>query len=137
MLSSSSCRLNWNIVTPARKTTAISLQDSTDNGEVSWYDATVTSTEPACPSGKSLLWKVKLEDPSSSMSYTTPGQFLQLRRNHTTDPLFLAMSSSPSSSKQEHEKYDYEFLVKTTPSIPWLTEITSNMNVQVSNVMGS
>jgi NAD(P)H-flavin reductase len=110
-----------------------SLNDSsTTNGETSWHDATVISTESACPSGKSLLWKVQVDD-STAKKFTRPGQFIQLRKNDKTDPLFLAMCSSPSSSSENC----FEFLVKTTPNIPWLTEIESNMNVQISDILGS
>jgi ferredoxin-NADP reductase len=94
---------------------------------IAWNDATVLSIESACPSGKSMLWKVQVD--GTPLDYTVPGQFLQLRKDDTTEPLFLAMCSPPDGK-------ELEFLVKLSPNIPWLTDIQADTKVQVSNVMG-
>lgn len=95
-----------------------------------WNDATVLSTEDACPSGKSLLWRVQVS-PKLFDSYQIPGQFVQLRIDDK-DPLFLAMCSAPGK-----EENVFEFLVKTTPNIPWLPSVKSGMTVQLTKIMGS
>ncbi|KAG7346170.1 oxidoreductase FAD/NADP-binding domain containing protein [Nitzschia inconspicua] len=107
--------------------TISSALGATSNGEESWNDATVLSAEAACSSGKSVLWKVQVE---KGVNYTVPGQFLQLRKDDTTEPLFLAMCSPPNMNGT------LEFLVKLTPNIPWLTDVKADTKVQVSNVMG-
>ena len=72
----------------------ISHASETDNSEQEvWNDATVLSVEDACPSGKSLFWRVQVS-PKLFDSYKNPGQFVQLRMNDK-DPLFLAMCSAP------------------------------------------
>jgi ferredoxin-NADP reductase len=115
-----------------------STRSEDKNDVISWNDATVVSTRPACSSAKSLLWSIQLDHQDAlSLGYTTPGQFLKLRWNETTDPLFLAMCSSPPSHDDGNDKKKtLEFLVKTTPNIPWLTDIEEGATVQVSNVMG-
>jgi len=95
-----------------------------------WNDATVLSTEMACPSGKSLFWRIQVS-PELFGSYKTPGQFVQLRM-YQYDPLFLAMCSAPGK-----EDRVFEFLVKTTPNIPWLPHVKRGMTVQLSNIMGN
>lgn len=114
----------------------LSASESSNNGEetTTWNGGTVVSSKSACPSGKSLLWKIQIDDPKIIIDYTTPGQFLQLRKDDTTDPLFLAMCSPPASDDDDANVL--EFLVKTTPNIPWLADIKDGETVQVSSVMG-
>lgn len=101
-----------------------------DSEKETWNDATVLSVQDACPSGKSLFWRVQVS-PKLFDSYKNPGQFVQLRMNDK-DPLFLAMCSSPFK-----EANVFEFLVKTTPNIPWLPTVKSGTNVQLTNIMGN
>ncbi len=96
------------------------------------------TTTSACPSGKSLLWKVQVSDPNVVCGYTTPGQFLQLRRDETTDPLFLAMCSPPPSfDSNKDDNNSLEFLIKPTSNRPWLHDIQAGASVQVSNISGT
>lgn len=108
---------------------------SSSNGEISWNDATVMSAEKACPSGKSMLWKIKIHN-DADVGYTVPGQFLKLRKDDATDPLLLAMCSPPPSDDTNDDNITLEFLVKLSPNISWLTDIQADTKVQVSNVMG-
>lgn len=160
-----------------------------------WNDAVVLSSRSACPSGKSLLWRVQIPE-SLAGTYTVPGQFVKLRWNDTVEPLFLAMCSPPVSYTPQvvssnhhrtttitttpHHEYPthtsddsndtstsntirtsspddnnssaatadgingntrhrcvFEFLVKTTPNITWLSNIGSGTRVQVSQVYGN
>ena len=94
---------------------------ATQDDKESWHDTTVLSTIKACPSGKSLLWKIQVP---YELNYEIHCQFLQLRWNTTTDSLFLAMYSAPVSKIME-------FLVKTTPNIPWLADMKPGMKVEV------
>jgi len=117
---------------------ASSLAETTnddDDSSITWYDATILSTTKACPSGKSLLWNVQVPERLWN-DYVTAGQFLKLRRRKnkgnnspSISSLFLAMSSPPGSAT-------FEFLVKTTPNIPWLTDVLPGETVQVSDIMG-
>lgn len=95
-----------------------------------WSDCKVVSTAHACPSGKSLLWRVSVS-PELGRSYKIPGQFVKLRLNKDIEPLFLAMCSAPSDDDNT-----FEFLVKTTKNINWLTGVASGTSVQLSHVLG-
>mmetsp|Transcript_27186 Transcript_27186/g.65053 ORF Transcript_27186/g.65053 Transcript_27186/m.65053 type:complete len:657 (-) Transcript_27186:1283-3253(-) len=116
------------------------------NGATTWYDATVVSTEPACPSGKSLQWIVQVDetqdDSADAFEYNDPGKFVQLKCSNddgsidncddTNNKLFLAMSGPPSY----YEPNKLEFLVKTTPNIPWLQDIKPGSKVQITQCQG-
>jgi NAD(P)H-flavin reductase len=100
--------------------------------DIVWSDATILSNEKACPSGKSVLLQVNVPT-SNKDDYKIPGQFLQLRLDESTEPLFLATSSAPNNSKES-----FQFLVKTTTSTDtsWLSNILPDTVVQVSPIMG-
>lgn len=132
----------------ATAATTASTSDTTD-GTTTWYDATVLMAQPACPSGKSLLWTVQVDGIPESVSpsippfeYTDPGQFVQLRCSddnadiencdESNNELILAMCGPP----EFNEPNKLEFLVKTTPNIPWLTDIKPGSKVQVTQCQG-
>mmetsp|Transcript_27187 Transcript_27187/g.65057 ORF Transcript_27187/g.65057 Transcript_27187/m.65057 type:complete len:659 (-) Transcript_27187:1283-3259(-) len=116
------------------------------NGATTWYDATVVSTEHACPSGKSLQWIVQVDetqhDSTDAFEYNDPGKFVQLKCNNddgslancddTNNKLFLAMCGPPSY----YEPNKLEFLVKTTSNIPWLQDIKPGSKVQITQCQG-
>lgn len=106
-------------------------EDSNSGDEIVWSDATILSNEKACPSGKSVLIQVQVPT-SAKTDYKIPGQFLQLRLDESTEPLFLAMCSPPGQGS-------FQFLVKTTTSTDtsWLSNIKPDTAVQVTPVMGN
>lgn len=98
-----------------------------------WSSATILSNEPACESGKSV--KLMVQVPSETAAdYKIPGQYVQVRLDDATKPLFLAMASAPP--KEENDSV-FEFLVKKTDSNDWLTSISPQTALQVSQVLGN
>ena len=109
---------------------------SSETKKQSWKDAEIVSSRPACPSGKSTLIEIRV-DQETLQEYTTPGQFVQLRpKDDTTDPIFLAISSAPTSGKTDSSTL--QFLIKMSPRLPWLAEtLLEGTTVKISPVMGS
>lgn len=109
---------------------------SSDKNKQIWKAAEIVSSRPACPSGKSTLIEIQV-DQETLQEYTTPGQFVQLRPNDdTTDPIFLAISSAPSFGKTDESTL--QFLIKMSPRLPWLPEtLVQGVTVKISPVMGS
>lgn len=73
---------------------------------------------------------------SESLSYPThahnTGQYVQLRLNEETKPLFLAIASAPDA-----ENPAFEFLVKKTEGNEWFTGMAPQSSVEISQVLGS
>jgi len=110
---------------------------SSDKNKQTWKDADIVSSRPACPSGKSTLIEIQV-DQETLQEYTTPGQFVQLRPNDddTTDPIFLAICSAPTFGKTD--KSTLQFLIKLSPRLPWLPEtLVKGTTVKISPVMGT
>eukprot|EP00545_Synedropsis_sp_CCMP1620_P003086 CAMPEP_0119030276 /NCGR_PEP_ID=MMETSP1176-20130426/40949_1 /TAXON_ID=265551 /ORGANISM="Synedropsis recta cf, Strain CCMP1620" /LENGTH=279 /DNA_ID=CAMNT_0006986643 /DNA_START=15 /DNA_END=854 /DNA_ORIENTATION=- len=95
-----------------------------------WTSAKLTSNDVACPSGASVTVNVEL-DADVAKEYATPGQYVQLRLDGDTKPLFLAVCSSPDS-----ESSNFEFLIKKTEGNEWLTTAAAGTAVEVSQVLG-
>lgn len=122
------------IRTTTSTTSTTSLWSSTSSSDdIVWSDATILSNEKACPSGKSVVLQVQVPT-TVQEKYQISGQFLQLRLDESTEPLFLAMSSAPNNNDDD----SFQFLVKTTTSTDtsWLSNILPNTVVQVSPIMG-
>lgn len=60
------------------------------------------------------------------------GQYVQLRLNEDTKPLFLAIASAP-----DPENPSFEFLVKKTEGNEWFTALDSGASVEISQVLGN
>ena len=60
------------------------------------------------------------------------GQYVQVRLNEDTKPLFLAIASAPDA-----ETPTFEFLVKKTEGNEWLTGIDLGTAVEISQVVGN
>lgn len=95
-----------------------------------WSTATIQSNQKACESGASVQLIVQVPA-TTSPEYTVPGQYVQVRLNDDTKPLFLAMASPPNS-----ENAVFEFLVKKTDGNDWITEAPAGTALQVSQVLG-
>mmetsp|Transcript_38898 Transcript_38898/g.94171 ORF Transcript_38898/g.94171 Transcript_38898/m.94171 type:complete len:334 (-) Transcript_38898:254-1255(-) len=95
-----------------------------------WSDATVKTNDEANQSGNSVVMTVDVP-PETAQEYKIPGQYVQVRLNDDTKPLFLAIASAPSP-----ENAQFEFLVKKTDDNGWMTSAAPGSTVQVSQVLG-
>jgi NAD(P)H-flavin reductase len=95
-----------------------------------WSSAKVTSNEQACKSGSCVTVKIDVP-PETAQEYKIPGQYVQLRLNGETKPLFLAISSAP-----DQENASFEFLIKKTDGNDWITSASSGTSVEISQVLG-
>jgi NAD(P)H-flavin reductase len=95
-----------------------------------WSSATVTSKDSANQSSDSVLMTVSVP-PETAGEYKVPGQYVQLRLNEDTKPLFLAIASAPNS-----ENASFEFLIKKTDGNEWMTGASVGTAVQISQVLG-
>jgi NAD(P)H-flavin reductase len=100
-----------------------------------WSPATISTNDVACTSGICVSITVDLGNSEATKEYTIPGQYVQLRLNEDTKPLFLAISSPPSSS-DDSMSGSFEFLVKKTDSNDWITDAPIGTAVQISQVLG-
>lgn len=96
-----------------------------------WSSAKVKSNEQACKSG--ICVSVQVEVPrETAEEYKIPGQYVQLRLNEDTKPLFLAIASAPDA-----ENPFFEFLVKKTEGNEWFTSASPGTSVEISQVLGN
>lgn len=98
--------------------------------EPEWSPAKIQSNVKACASGRSITLSVEIP-PETAQEYKIPGQYVQVRLDDNTKPLFLAIASAP-----QPENASFEFLVKQTEGNEWLTSIAPETQLQVSQVMG-
>ena len=97
-----------------------------------WSTATVVQTSDACPSGKTVSLTLAVP-PTTAAEYTVPGQYVQLRPAGTDEkPSFFAIASAPDSENNTQ----FQFLVKKTDSVAWLTGLTAGDALDVSQVLG-
>ena len=102
-----------------------------------WTAAKVTSNVPANKSGKCVSINVELDNPDVVKEYKIPGQYVQVRLNEETKPLFLAIASPPpSTTLTDDDTKTFEFLIKKTNDNEWMTTATSGAQVQISQVLG-
>jgi len=70
--------------------------------------------------------------PETAEAFKSPGQYVQVRQNEDTKPLFLAISSPPDA-----ENARFEFLIKKTDDNPWITDKkVAADSIEVSQVLG-
>lgn len=96
-----------------------------------WTYAKVVSNEPACPSQTCVSVVVDV-DPDTAAAYKVPGQYVQVRLDEDTKPLFLAIASAPSA-----ENASFEFLIKKTDGNEWATSLQAGDALEVSQVLGN
>ena len=96
-----------------------------------WSTATVQSNSNACASGNSVAIQVQVS-PETAADFKIPGQYVQVRLDEETKPLFLAIASAP-----EPENPVFEFLIKKTDNNDWMTEIHPDTSIEVSQVLGN
>ena len=96
-----------------------------------WATATVTANDSACKSGSCVSVTVSVP-PETAQEYAVPGQYVQLRLDEETKPLFLAIASAP-----DQENASFEFLIKKTEGNEWITSAASGTAVQISQVLGN
>jgi hypothetical protein len=95
-----------------------------------WSSSEVKTNEAANQSGKSVSITIAVL-PETAQDYKTPGQYVQVRLNEDTKPLFLAISSAPDA-----ENAVFEFLIKGTDDNGWMTTVAAGAKVEVSQVLG-
>jgi hypothetical protein len=95
-----------------------------------WSPATISTNQSANKSGKSVSLTVAVP-PETAQAYKIPGQYVQLRLNADTKPLFLAISSAPDT-----ENAVFEFLIKKTDDNAWITDASAGTAVEMSQVLG-
>jgi len=98
-----------------------------------WSTATVqVAPEPACRSGICVKLSVAVP-PETAASYTTGGQYVQVRANAQDEkPLFLAIASPPNP-----ENASFEFLIKKTENNAWITDASLDTALDISQVLGN
>jgi NAD(P)H-flavin reductase len=105
-----------------------------------WKGATVLDNVPACVSRKSTSLVLEVDD-ETARQYTIPGQYVQVRLNDDTKPLFLAMASAPPNADAEEgassSSCQFEFLVKKTTGNDWITGLTKGATLEMSQVLGN
>lgn len=70
--------------------------------------------------------------PETAQEFTIPGQYVQVRANEDTKPLFLAISSPP-----EAENPRFEFLIKKTDDNTWISDRDASAgSLEISQVLG-
>lgn len=98
-----------------------------------WSTATVLQTTDACPSGKTRSVTLQVP-PETAAAYTVPGQYVQLRNaseGEDAKASFFAIASAPGS-----ENAQFQFLVKQTDAVAWLTSLPVGATVDLSQVLG-
>jgi hypothetical protein len=95
-----------------------------------WSSAEVKTSTAANKSGNSVSITVAVP-PETAQGYEIPGQYVQVRLNDGTKPLFLAISSAP-----DKENASFEFLIKKTDDNGWMTDAGPGTNVEISQVLG-
>jgi len=96
-----------------------------------WSDSKISSFEPANLSKECSKVTVTI-DPKTAAEYLIPGQYVQVRANEETTPLFLAITSPPAASVPT-----FDFLIKITDGNSWISEKDAVVeSVQVSQVLG-
>lgn len=95
-----------------------------------WSSAEVKTNQSANQSGNSVSLTVSVP-PETAQEYKIPGQYVQLRLNEDTKPLFLAISSAPDA-----ENAVFEFLIKGTDDNGWITGAAAGTKVEISQVLG-
>lgn len=96
-----------------------------------WSPASIQSNEDACKSGRTVRLRVDVPIETAA-EFKVPGQYVQVRLDDGTKPLFLAISSAPDA-----ENASFEFLVKKNDGNEWITESAGGTKVQISQVLGN
>jgi len=96
-----------------------------------WSDSSIESILIGNISKESSKVTVSIP-PETAAEFKVPGQYVQVRPDEDTKPLFLAISGAP-----DPENASFEFLIKKTEDNPWITERDSAAGgLQVSQVLG-
>lgn len=84
-----------------------------------WSSAKISSITPA--SSNSVSVQMEVSDELAS-TFLVPGQYVQVKPDEETKPLFLAIASPP-----DPDESSFEFLVKKTKDNAWITSETSSI----------
>lgn len=93
-----------------------------------WKTSEIKKNDAANESGTCISVTLTVP-PETSQEYKVGGQYVQVRKDEDTKPLFLAIASPPS----ETENSCFDFLIKKTDDNAWMTD----GNVEMSQVLGN
>ena len=94
-----------------------------------WTSSEITSSEMGNLSKESQTVTVSVS-PETAEEFKVGGQYVQIRPNEDTKPLFLAISSPPDA-----ENARFEFLIKKTDDNSWMTDGSAS-GLEISQVLG-
>mmetsp|Transcript_21071 Transcript_21071/g.44455 ORF Transcript_21071/g.44455 Transcript_21071/m.44455 type:complete len:289 (-) Transcript_21071:163-1029(-) len=94
-----------------------------------WSSSSVENTQMGNLSKECVVVNLEIP-PETAKEFSVPGQYVQLRPNEDTKPIFLAIASPPDA-----ENARFEFLIKKTDDNTWLTD-GSATTLEVSQVLG-
>jgi len=94
-----------------------------------WSASEVESTMIGNLSKESAAVTVAVS-PETAQEFTVAGQYVQIRPDEETKPLFLAISSPPDA-----ENASFEFLIKKTDDNTWMTDGSAGA-LEISQVLG-
>jgi NAD(P)H-flavin reductase len=95
-----------------------------------WTTTEIKVNGAANQSSKTVTMTVSVPA-ETAQEYKVPGQYVQVRLNEDTKPLFLAIASPPDG-----ENAEFQFLVKKTDDNGWLTGAGAGTKIELSQVLG-
>lgn len=129
-------RLRLRLPAPLRRRALTGLAAAVQQDTDTWSQAPLSLVAPA--SADASLFHVAVDvsyAPDLAVSYTAPGQYLQLRVPGADKPAFLAIASPPSFAASRCE---FQFLVKRVPgsTVDLLCGLRRGDIVELSGIMG-
>ncbi|URE42857.1 fruit protein [Musa troglodytarum] len=129
-------RLRLGLSLPLRRRALTAVAAAVRQDAATWTQAPLSLVAPASADASLFHVSVDVSDaPDLAVSYTLPGQYLQLRVPASEKPSFLAIASPPSFASSRGE---FQFLVKRVPgsTADLLCELGRGDVVELSAVMG-
>ena len=102
------------------------------SSEPAFSKVKIISNEPAVKAASPNLRKIKVDLGALAESYTTAGQYCQIRENDGGKAGFYALASPPNAGSSE-----VEFLIKEAESNAWLCKAASGSAIQATGAAGS
>ncbi|RWW13690.1 hypothetical protein BHE74_00008292 [Ensete ventricosum] len=129
-------RLRLRLPAPLHRRALTALAAAVQHDTDTWSQAPLSLVAPASADATLFHVAVDVSDaPDLAVSYTAPGQYLQLRVPGADKPAFLAIASPPSFAASRCE---FQFLVKRVPgsTVDLLCGLGRGDIVELSGIMG-
>ncbi|THU53049.1 hypothetical protein C4D60_Mb10t10340 [Musa balbisiana] len=129
-------RLRLGLSLPLRRRALTAVAAAVRQDAATWTQAPLSLVAPASADASLFHVSVDVSDaPDLAVSYTVPGQYLQLRVPASDKPSFLAIASPPSFASSRGE---FQFLIKRVPgsTADLLCGLGRGDVVELSAVMG-